>query len=422
MMVLATTLAAMFWTGCGRYACHDGFGLTTCNSGSSGGGSFGGAGGGGGGNSNLPTAFVYAADEGGTIDGYQLNPTADTFLPITGFTAPAVPDPNGGGVGMVVAQSKYLYAGFAETDQLFGWSISSSGALTTISGSPYSADFLSHYVNGVGRENMITNPAGTLLFVSDAIYGVVYVYQIGTGGALTAATGSPFSCPSGFVPMNLATDGLGKYLYVVSGNYTTHQGSEIAAFSIGTGGVLTAVTGSPFVYPMWQVQGEPTGQFLIGTTGSWAYNGVADDLHLYVFSIEQSGTSAGAITPVTGSPFTTVYSPYNIAVQPDTGGALVYSVGINDTDTAYNPIEGYSISSSGTLTAVTGSPFSNVGLGSWAQFDQSGDYLLVNETVASSTVISEISPLEVGNGGALTQPISTEPLVTPGFWTVTDAP
>jgi hypothetical protein len=184
------------------------------------------------------------------------------------------------------------------------------------------------------------------------------------------------------------------------------------------------VAGSPFTtasYDMWEVQGEPTGKYLVGTSGkNLDLNGTDDD-HLYVFSITQSGASAGAITPVSGSPFLTTYSPYNIAVQSNSSGNLVYSFSINDTLTGFNSIEGYEIGTGGALTAVTGSPFSDVALGSWGQFDQSGQFLFVYSAVDNSgTYTYSLGPLDVASGGALTQPIGTTTLSTVGFWAVTD--
>jgi hypothetical protein len=329
---------------------------------------------------------------------------------------------------MVVAQGKYLYAGFGAAQQLYGYTISAAGALTPINNFPYSAAYLNDYVNGVGQDNIITNPAGTLLFIPDAVKAQIHVLSIGTGGALTEVTNSPFNCPAGFsTPMNMATDGLGKYLYVIDGNDLNHQGSQIAAFAIGTGtslGKLTPVTGSPFVgapFNMWQLQGEPTGNFLIGTSGSTAfYTGVLDDNNLYVFSIVQSGSNAGAISLTTKQ--ATTYSPFSIAVQSNIGGNLVYSFSFNDTGTAINGIEGYSISSTGTLTKDTGSPFSGVGNGTWGQFDQSGAYLFAYSSYinGSGTTTTVMVPLSVGAGGALTQPVSLIDLATPGFWVVTD--
>ena len=328
---------------------------------------------------------------------------------------------------MVVAQKQYLYAGFGSTGQLFGWTIGSSGDLTTISGSPFTASFLGGYIGGVGQANMITDPAGTLLFISDAVGGTIYVFQIGAGGVLSPVTGSPFAVPvttPSFTPMNLATDGLGKYLYVIDGTFLSHTGTQIAAYSIGTGaslGVLTTVPGSPFAYPMWQVKGEPSGNFLVGTSGNAKFISGTDDNNLYVFSITQSGATAGAITQVAKQ--STTYSPYSIAVQSNTGGNLVYSFSFNDTDTAFNNIEGFAVTSAGTLATLTGSPFSGVGDGSWGQFDQSGAYMFVYASylnASTNTVTTALTPLVIGTTGGLTQSIATFPLITPGFWVVTD--
>jgi hypothetical protein len=298
--------------------------------------------------------------------------------------------------------------------------------LTAITNSPYTATYLADNV-GVGQSDMITNPAGTLLFISDTLAHQIYVYQIGTGGVLTAVSGSPFALPSGFTPMNLATDGLGNYLYAVNGTAGNHTGSQIAAFVIGTGtslGVLTAVPNSPFTFPMWQVKGDPTGQYLIGTSGRSAfYTGVTDDPHLYMFAITTSGVNAGAITPVSSSPFATTYSPFSIAAQSNTGGNLVYSLSFNDTATAFNNLEGFSITGTGTLSTLTNSPFSNVADGSWAQFDESGTILVVYASYlnqSTNTTTTQLSPIAVAAGGSLTQPVSTLAINTPGFWVVTD--
>lgn len=427
ILVFTVALAVMGLANCGKYNCATDDGLSFsgggCSSGSPNGISSNGSGG------NTTAAFVFAVDTGastgsstGTIDGFTLNTTASSFASTTGYTAPTIPASDGG-IGMVIAQKQFLYTGFESAEQIFAWSIASAtGTLTPISGSPYTAPFLSSVGGSAGQAEMITNPAGTLLFISLPLRNEIYVYQIGSGGVLTPVTGTPFTAPFG--PINLATDGQGKYLYAIDGNISTHTGSEIAAFSIGSTGALAPVTGSPFVYPMWQVEGEPTGSFLIGTTGNSAASGFSgvDDDHLYVFSI----SSTGAIAPVSGSPFATVYSPFSIAVSPNSGGDLVYSFSFNDTATAFNAPEGYQISTKGALAAVTGSPFTGLptgSAGSWGQFDQSGAFLInyasyIDES--TSQTVTQLSPFDVGSGGALTQPISTLTLATQGFWAVTD--
>lgn len=392
IVVLATTSLV----GCGHYTCGTTFGNATCASSGSGVSQGGGTG--------AAAAFAFV-DVSGTVDSYTLTTSPASFLFTPNYTGPTIP-PNTSGTGMVVAQGQYLYSAFGGTGQIYGWTISSGGGLTAINGSPFSASYMIGSTIG-GTQSMITNPAGTLLFVLNPSGDAVYVYQIGSGGVLTAA-GLPLLVP--FEPENMATDGLGKYLYVgnvVAGDAT----SEIAAYSIGSSGSLTAVQGSPFSYPMWLLQGDPSGKYLIGTTGS-----VIGDPHLYVFSIQQTGTNAGVIAPVPGSPFATVYSPYRIAVQPNTGGNLVYSFSLNGIGTGDNPIEGYQLNTStGALTAISGSPFSSsTATGDWGKFDQSGAFLF-----AYDSATTEMGVFAVGSNGALTQPISTTAFFL-GSWAVTD--
>jgi 6-phosphogluconolactonase (cycloisomerase 2 family) len=258
---------------------------------------------------------------------------------------------------------------------------------------------------------MITNPAGTLLFVIDQSAGSVYTYQIAAGGALTLAANSPTYLP--FEPENMATDGLGNFLYVTE--IGTQTVPELAAYSINssTGG-LTVVPGSPFsfgTFGMAQVQGEPSGLYLVGTTST-----VFGDDHLYVFNIAQSGTAnAGAVTLASGSPYTTPTgsSPVAIAVAPNVGGNLVYSFSVDSTGT-YNPIEGYVLSTSGTLSPVSGSPFTALSTGGWGQFDQSGAYLFVYDSTTG-----DLNSYDIGTGGVLTQPITSVPTIS-GYWSITD--
>jgi 6-phosphogluconolactonase len=404
-LVCIAGLATIGLANCGKYNCATDDGLSfsggTCNSSSPSGSSTGTGG------SGTASAFVFAGDPGGTIDSYTLSTSSGTLAATSGYTGPSAPA-NTSPDSMVVAQGLYLYALYGGTGQLFGWSISSDGGLTAISGSPVSVPYLIGGTLG-GVQNMITNPTGTLLFVENQSADEVYVYQIGSGGALAPANnGSPYVVP--FLPLNLATDGLGKYLYVTADSEDTSVPAEIAAYAISSSGSLTVVPGSPFTSYMLQVEGDPSGKYLIGTTGA-----VTGDTHLYVFGIQQTGTNAGAIAQVSGSPFTTVYSPYSIAVQSNAGGDLVYSFSLEGTGSGYNPIEGYQLNTStGALTAVSGSPFTSLGIGYLGQFDQSGAFLSV---YGSGPVLGI---LDVGSGGALTQPISSVDLTEAGPWVITD--
>jgi Lactonase, 7-bladed beta-propeller len=369
------------------------------------------------------TAFAFAVDQTGTINGYTVNATAGTFKATPSFVAPAIPagDP---GVGMVVVQKQFVYAVFELENKIYGWSVNATtGALTLLSGFPLTLSLNAPIVS-YNEYNVATDPAGTLLFISDTANSRIFVYQIAASGALTAVTNSPFT--TGVVqPGNLTTDGLGRYLYVTAIG-SNHQGTEVLGYSIGTGtnlGVLTAITGSPFAFPMWQLQGDPSGAFLIGTTGSTVHLSGADDKHLYVFNILTSGTTPGAISEVAGSPFTTQFSPFNVAVSPapaSAGTEFLYSFSLNDAG-AYNPVEGYRLdTTTGALSAITGSPFATLSTGHWGQFDQSGTLLFVYSDVLGGATSTQLASLAVSSTGLLTQPIPSLTLPTAGYWVVTD--
>jgi 6-phosphogluconolactonase (cycloisomerase 2 family) len=408
-------------SGCGgHYFCSNGgnFGGSSCTPSGSGLGTTGGNGGGGGGGGAASiTAFAYDIVQTGSVNGIELTSTP-ALENISSFNSPTVPadDPS---AEIVVAQKQYLYGIFPASESLYGWSIdATTGGLTALSGSPFTSTSLGGLVEdttGVNFTALALNPTGTLMFIADAGNAEILTYQIGNGGGVTAA--STISTVGAVPPWNLAVDGLGKYLYVTSG--IEGDGQKVAAYSINpTTGALTLVAAA-LPFNIWELQGEPTGQYMVGISGnSVGITGVADS-SIHVFSIQQSGTGAGTLSEVSGSPFTTLYSPANIAVQPSSAnGSYVYSFSVNDT-AGYNPIEGYALdTSSGALKAIAGSPFNGVTPSPWGQFDQSGDYLFVYSDIASNP---QLAAVNVAAGtGTLTESASTQALSTGGYFAVTD--
>ncbi len=407
LLSVGVVLSAMWLSSCGHYVCKTTFGSATCTPSGSG---FSG----GGGSNGAASAFAFAVNTNGTIDGYTLSAAASTLTATPNYTAATTPA-NAGGVGMVVAQGKYLYTVFADLHEIYGWTIDSSGGLTPIGGFPIPVSLTIPTLLAFNQYAVITNPAGTLLFVSDAGINQIIVYQIGGSGGLTQAPGSPFSAGT-IVPQNMGMDGKGRYLYVSSeGSSLNHAGTVVGAFSVSSAGVLQQISGSPFNYPLWQMEGDPSGSYLVGISGKTAFWFGSDDNSLYVFSINQS---TGAISPVAGSPFTTTYAPFNMAVRPTTTGSeFVYTFSVNDSGTAYNPIEGFQINTgTGGVSALS---LSSSAPTSWGQFDPSGSYLFYYDN--SGTAIS-LGALTVDSTGGLTSTGTPVTLITGGYWAVSDVP
>ncbi len=420
LLSFLTALATMFLVNCGgSYSCQISFGGSCAPSGS-GLGSSGGTGGtgGGGGGGSAPTAFAYDIVQAGTVNGIAFSSTGSTLVNISGFTPPTVPtsDPSS---ELVIAQKQFLYGIFPVSQSLYAWSIDpTTGDLTALANSPFTIASLGGMVLNDTTANLTgvaVNPAGTFLFVADAGNGEILTYQIDTTGALTA--GSTISTVGAVQPWNLAVDGLGKYLYVTSG--IEGNGQHVAAYAInqGTGALTLVAAALPF--NIWELQGEPTGAFMIGISGnSPVLTGVTDNT-IHVFAIAPSGPNAGTLAEVSGSPFPTVNSPANIAVQPNSkNGSFVYSFSVNTL--GYNAIEGYTLNiSSGALTAITGSPFTGITPSPWGQFDQSGDFLFIYSNVADAA--PELGVVNFTSGtGVLTESATTLALPSGGYFAVTD--
>lgn len=357
-------------------------------------------GGGGTGGGTAGGTYLFIADAGG-IQGEMLNPTSGQITVTSNWNAVNV-DTNVPGTWMAVSQAKYLYVGYPAVGQIYGFAIAQNGTVTFLNGgTPFSAGYL---INGysLAAQAMITNPAGTLLFVVDPAVGQLHTYQIGSDGSLNEASNSPIFMPSGFLPYNLATDGLGAYLYVSdleSGNVT----GQVAAYSVGTGGGLTAVPGSPFAMKLQQMQGDSSGKYMVGTTAGFSI----PDNNVYLAAI---GTNGVLSTPVA---YAAADSPQTVAVQPNQGGTLVYTFDLN------GGVEGFQIDTSqGKLVTLAGSPFNIPGAN--GQFDPAGQYLFVAEqSTGSSTNILDVYDLTSSTN--LTQNLASVGWSS-GAWAGTDTP
>jgi 6-phosphogluconolactonase (cycloisomerase 2 family) len=431
LVSLLVALATLFLVNCGGApGCTQvTFGSSsTCSGSSSGGTGFGsggtgGGGGGGGGGSSTPSSFAYIVDQNGTMDGYAFSAQASTIGPISNYTAPTIPT-NSGGIGTVVAQGKFLYAVIEDTQQIFGWQIGASGTLTALADFPVTVSGLTGVTAvSYNQQVVITNPAGTLLFIDQPVPEQIFVYQISSAGALTLAPGAPFSTVAqSLEPQNMAMDGQGRYLYV-SEFSDDHSGTAVVGYSVSSAGVLTAIPNYATWgnIPIWQMQGEPTGQYMLGITGETNYFYGSDDLHIHVYSINQT---SGVLTEAAGSPWGTTYAPFNIAVQPELGTSgsseSVYSFSVNDDFTSANAIEAYQLDpTTGALSVVPGSPFGNLTASVWGQFDPSGQYLFLYIGAAPDIFLGE---LNIGSGGVLTETTGTTQVTTEGYWAVSDIP
>lgn len=360
LFVAIVSLAALTLVGCGGTPCSSTQNFTS--SGSSGGGAVntGGnvCGSGVGGNNGPSAAFAFYLGSG--VETAALS-TSGSLNTVTQTSPPAL---SGSTIDTMTVQGNFLYLPFGDTTSVVqGLTIDhTTGLLTPIPGSPFPIQ-----ATGATADMVVADPKGRFLYVGSEFTGSISEFQINsTTGALSEISGSPFTNSFNFFSADIMTvDSTSTYLYAGQGSAS----SPVVGFSIDqTTGLLTELAASPFALNVAQIHASPAGNFLLGVQQIQDGNGGAIDQHIYVFSID---TTSGFPTPVAGSPFTTVSAPFDFAISPN--GKFVYVTGNDPATHAILPIEGYSIDlTTGNLTALTGSPFTSLPPATQCQFDQSG--------------------------------------------------
>jgi 6-phosphogluconolactonase len=228
------------------------------------------------------------------IPGYA----GDTVVP-TGVAVLA----NGAAVyATAVDQSAYNPSGTttstANPGWVFGYAVGSSGALTPASGSPYKA--------GVRPSSLVADPTDRFVYVTDYASNELIGYGITSGSTLSFLINGPFK--TGNEPAAICIDPRGKFLYVANS-----LDSTVSAYSID----LT--TGTP------TASVNPTGVAVNSTDTEPVAIAVDPALGRFVFTANFLGNSlsgfkldatSGALTPTQATPYPTGKGPTALVVVP----------------------------------------------------------------------------------------------------------
>jgi 6-phosphogluconolactonase (cycloisomerase 2 family) len=205
----------------------------------------------------------------------------------------------------VSPDGQWLIALDGQTQQLDIFQINAStGALTSVN-----AAATYPVTSGTWQPSDVrVSPDGTLIFAALGTAGdVVFTFNTTTGlatGPLTLSTGNTQTGDFG-----LAVSKTG-YLYIARSG--TNGG--VAVFSIGSGGALTSVTGSPFA------AGSGTFSVALDSTGTYVYAANRTDGTVSGYTIVPSTTVLGlSLKPLSGSPYAG-------------SGKTVQSIGIDATN------------------------------------------------------------------------------------------
>jgi 6-phosphogluconolactonase len=168
----------------------------------------------------------------------------------------------------------------------------STGLLTAVGGSPIPL------YTGNGSTPAVVTPTGLLITPNNSYVYVslgslgVQILTLGTGGALTAGSTPtlllPVSTSTSPSDTGLASDPLSAFLFVAEIN------TGLRVLSIGTGGSLKEVSGSPYA------AGTGPNGVILDPTGSYVYVANKGSNNISAFTLT---AASGKLTAIAGSPF-----------------------------------------------------------------------------------------------------------------------
>jgi 6-phosphogluconolactonase (cycloisomerase 2 family) len=162
--------------------------------------------------------------------------------------------------------------------------------------------------------------------------GYVFGFSVGSGGVLTAVPGPPV--PAGVQPSAIASDGKSAYVYV-----TDSVRGDVFGYTVGSTGALTTLSGSP--YPT----GNGPSGVVVDPTYAYAYVTNETDATVTAYSM-----TSGVLTRI-GS-YATGLQPVAIGIDPSTNHFL-FTVNFLD-----NTVSDFELSTTaGTLLDAQFSPF-----------------------------------------------------------------
>jgi 6-phosphogluconolactonase len=161
------------------------------------------------------------------------------------------------------------------------------------------------------------SPDGTLIFAALGTAGdIVFTFNTTTGVATSSqalATGNTATGDYG-----LAVSAKTAYLYIARSG--TNGG--VAVYSIGSGGSLTPVTGTPFA------AGSGTFSVALDSTGTYVYAANRTDGTISGYTIVPATTVLGlSLTPLSGSPYTSGTGVQSIGIDSTNKYLLAAAVG-----------------------------------------------------------------------------------------------
>lgn len=224
---------------------------------------------------------------------------------------------------------------------------SSNGALTPVG---------KEAATGTQPSALLFDPTQSFAYVANTVSNKISTFTVSKDGSLAAQATTPVTSGSTAAtrPIALAMDPGAHFLFVANegvflNDLAQNIPGSVSVFTIGSGGALTEVAGSPFVIqetepPLLTTPNQPQPESLaVSNQGNFLY--VADRNNSTVVGYAFDATT-GVLSPVPGQAFLAGSSP-NVVFSPPAGNFLyVANAGSND-------ILAFSVNADGSLSPVT---------------------------------------------------------------------
>ena len=262
----------------------------------------------------------------------------------------SAPDPYAGSVAFS-PDGKLLAAADASGSTPAGghtvsmFAVGSSGALTPVSGSPFAVGYKPTSISFSPSGNLLAVTAGPLAAPGSQGPSGLYLFSVSASGALTPVAGSPYNVSASQVVFSPA----GGLLAAVDVN------AGVTMYSVTPAGALTKVAGSPF-----KAFGASPSAAAFGPKGSYlAVSNFSGGVTMYSVAL------SGVLTPVGNGPFDPTFQTNSVAFSAD--GATVAA-----TQNDWQGLVAFSVGSTGALTVLSGSPFATAAPAKGIAFSPSG--------------------------------------------------
>ena len=262
-----------------------------------------------------------------SVFGVNTGTAALTPVPGSPFTTPA------NEVRIAVHPNGNLVYGLSNMPaQIDGYNFNAgTGSLSPLPGFPVS-------LSGSGAMGLAISPNGKFLYTSNPSTNLITSFTIASGGTLAPLATTTASRG----PVYLTFDTSGSFLFAINLSGGPSGSGSVSVFTVSLAGALTEISGSPFA----------AGSAPVSATFS---NGV-----LYVVNQGSANLSAFGLNNATGQLTQIKGSPYQVGTRPVSVAAAAHGTFLLVTNGGSgNPgsISVFSVAGDGTLTPVTGSPF-----------------------------------------------------------------